>query len=212
MSNNETIPEHFVGGPNGTRLPNPEAFGFVGKDWKPLQKLVEEHHRVRMLSKEEEARGRELENDLERLKDSEIDEMALAIRGGKPEPDGKAIRNTEKALEESEKKARALALALDNVNGDILRAISEHRERWDDEVSTRASEEAARVEAALAELRAAQAALSAATALREWLQRPGQGFAYAGGPATVDLWDSQGIKTGEVFDALVADARGKIGG
>lgn len=47
------------------------------------------------------------------------------------------------------------------------------------------------------------------SALGEWLDRPRGNFGFRPGPKSIDTFEHKGMRLGEIFDAIVSDAREK---
>jgi uncharacterized small protein (DUF1192 family) len=170
---------------NGQRVPNPEAFGFK---WRPMQKLLKDHQRIWQESRDNSRRYRELQEEIERLKRQETEDLATSIRAGHEEPDGSALREAQEALAKCEKREVAIERALEKVNAEILEVTRQHAAQWGQEVQERVNVQAARVESIAAELAAAQTALSATSALHGWLSKPERGLAFSPGPSSLETF------------------------
>lgn len=107
------------------------------------------------------------------------------------------------------KKAAALSRALEKIDAEIAAVVHKHADEWGREVNAKARERAEAVEDAVHRLRAAQAELYAMSALGEWLGNPRKNFGHADGPHLVNTFTHQDVRLGEVFDAVLQDAREK---
>lgn len=187
-------------------VPNPRAFGL---NWRPLQKLLVEQQRLDNDLRETDGHYRQLEGQISVMERAEFEALADSYRDGGTTPDGADIAAARKELEGVKKKAGALSRALEKVDTELAAVVSRNASEWGREVNVKARERAEAVEDAVHRLRKAQAELYAMSALAEWLENPRKNFGHADGPHLLGTFTHQDVRLGEVFDAIVSDARDK---
>ncbi len=194
-----------IQGARGT-LPNPKGFGF---SWRPLQKLLAEQQRVHNDSLEVDGEYRQLEAQISVMERAEFEALADSFRDGGTTPDGANIAEARAELDGVKKKAAALSRALEKVDAELVAVVGKHAPEWGREVNAKALERAEAVEDAVHRLRKEQAALYAVAALAEWLENPRKNFGHSDGPHLLNTFTHQDVRVGEVFDAVLQDAREK---
>ncbi len=185
-------------------LPNPEGFGLR---WGPLQKLLAEQRRMFGESRDAGFKLQELRDRLTAAERAEELALVRSFRSQGDEPDGAEAAELRAEVERAEKRLNAQQRALRQVEAEITATAAKHAEEWRAEVRAAAQEKAGAVEDAIRRLREAQQELSAYAALADWLERPQTGFGFGPGPHVIDTFNARGVNIGEVFDALVQDAR-----
>jgi DNA repair exonuclease SbcCD ATPase subunit len=192
------------GGRGGT-FPNPKGLGFT---WKPLEKLIAKHQKVwseeRRLNQEYIA----LESEIAQLERREHTGLVESILTGDEAPDGSTVEEARRKLEKLGKRIQAYNEALAAVNREIEQTIARHREEWHEEVYQKLAEQAGEVEQAIGHLRSTQAGLEALSAFAQWVENPRKSFGFGEGPTNLDTFSGM-VKTGEVYEALIRDAREK---
>lgn len=186
--------------------PNPKAFGF---NWKVLQKLLEEQQKFSNEQQETDGQWAQLEGQISVLERREFDALADAIRAGSDEPGGSDVAKAKAELEQVKGRAAAQSRALQKIESEIFATVSKHAPEWRSQVHAKAKERAEAVEDAVHRLQKAQAELYQMSALGEWLEQPRRNFAHGDGPHLLDTFTHRDVRLGEVFDAVIQDAREK---
>jgi hypothetical protein len=140
----------------------------AGSRFKPIRQAQQRVAKAEAALARSVARREELRHEIGPAERRDQESLGQAIVDGKAEPASEAPKAKEELAEE-ERRAEALALAVDRARSQVKKVVAEHRAAWRRDGMKELSRAHVRYQAAITELEAARDALSDEAALVVWL-------------------------------------------
>jgi hypothetical protein len=145
---------------------NPESLASCR--WKPIRQAHEEVEKAQRAQAKSQARLQELRAQIGPAELRDRTALGQALVDGKAEPASEAAK-LKAALEQEERNAEALALAVQSAHGQVAELVAANRGEWRKETVRELSRKVARYKDAMTDLEDAREAPSSEATLVTWL-------------------------------------------
>jgi hypothetical protein len=185
---------------------NPESL--AATRWKPIRQAHEQIAKAQRAQAKSQARLQELRGQIGPAEHRDRAALGQALVDGKAEPASEAAR-PKAELEQEERNAEALALAVQSAHGQVAELVAANRREWRKETLRELSRAVARYRDAITEVEDAREALSSEATLVTWLDG-GAGLDAAtdqlGGRVGTDASGRAPVSFSRMLEELRADA------
>jgi hypothetical protein len=185
---------------------NPESL--AATRWKPIRQAHEQIGKAQAAQAKSQARLQELRAQIGPAERRDREALGQALVDGKAEPASEAAK-LRAELEQEERNAEALALAVQSAHGRIAKLVAANRVAWRKEAMRELSRKVARYQDAITEVEDAREALSSEATLVTWLDS-GAGVDAAtdllGGRVGTDAGGRPPVSFSRMLEELRADA------
>jgi hypothetical protein len=185
---------------------NPESL--AATRWKEIRRAHEQITKAQTAQAKSQARLQELRDDIGPAEFRDRAALGQALVDGKAEPASEAAK-LKAELEQEERNAEALALAVQSAHGRIAELVAANRREWRKETFRELSRKVARYKDAITALEDAREALSSEATLVTWLDS-GAGVDAAtdllGGRVGTDAVGRPPVSFSRMLEELRADA------
>jgi hypothetical protein len=185
---------------------NPESL--AATRWKPIRQAHEQISKAQTAQAKSQARLQQLRDQIGPAERRDREALGQALVDGKAEPASEAAK-LRAELEQEERNAEALALAVQSGHGRIAELVAANRVEWRKEAMRELSRTVARYRDAITEVEDAREALSSEATLVTWLDS-GAGVDAAtdllGGRIGTDAGGRPPVSFSRTLEELRADA------
>ena len=151
---------------NGGSALNPESL--AATRWKSIRQAHEQIAKAQKAQTKSQARLQGLRAQIGPVELRDRTALGQALVDGKAEPASEAVK-LKAALEQEERNAEALALAVQSAHGQVGELVAANRREWRKEAMRELSRQVARYKDAITDLEDAREALSSEATLVTWL-------------------------------------------